>query len=119
MTPTKVSQVYQSSPTPPTSRAVAWWPVHLFVEQFTADLGPWPVAGTPAWDALPDSDPRKLAAVVDAGQHHVLRVEIAQETMAAASKEISAAADWPGMAAALASRAAFRAANPWATREAS
>jgi hypothetical protein len=119
MTPTKVSQVYQSGPTPPTSRAVAWWPVHLFVEQFTAHLGLWPMAGTLAWNELPDEDPRKLAAVVDAGQHHVLRVEIAQEAMADASKGISAAADWPGLAAALASRAAFRAANAWATRAAS
>jgi hypothetical protein len=39
--------------------------------------------------------------------------------MADASHEISAAADWPGMAAAFAARAAFRAANPWAVRVAS
>ncbi len=82
-----------------TAHSVAWWPVHEYVEQLLAqaDSG-WPVAGTPAWCALPDGDPRKVFALIAASEHHVLRMEAAQEARAEASKAISAAADWPAVA---------------------
>jgi len=81
------------------SRAVAWWPVHEFVAALLAqaDTVP-PVAGTPAWLALADNDPAKLLAVAAAGEHHILRMEIAQEAAADASKTVAAAADWPAVA---------------------
>jgi len=80
------------------SRSVAWWPVHEFMAALLAHANDLPPAGTPAWCALSDGDPRKLLAVAAAGEHHVLRVETAQEAQAEASKAIAAAADWPSIA---------------------
>lgn len=82
----------------PGSRAVSWWPVHLWVTARIRPLGEIPMAGTPAWCLLDDDDPRKEAAVLDFGQHHALRVETAQEQAAEASKAVAAAADWPAVA---------------------
>ena len=82
------------------SRQMSWWPVHEFLTQVLAqaNTGPIPVAGTPAWMALADNDPAKLLALAAAGEHHVLRCEIAQDATADASKTIAAAADWPAVA---------------------
>ncbi|WP_082690206.1 DUF2742 domain-containing protein [Mycobacterium sp. M26] len=80
----------------PASRQVSWWPVHDFITALVhqANCGPIPAAGTPAWCELGDGDPRKLLAVAVAGEHHVLRVEIAQEAMAEASRAVSASPNW-------------------------
>lgn len=80
------------------SRSVAWWPVHEFVAALVAQANDLPVAGTPAWCLLGDGDPRKLLAVAVAGEHHVLRVETAQEAHAEASKAMAAATDWSQIA---------------------
>jgi hypothetical protein len=80
------------------SGAVSWWSVHEHVAPFLERAGGWPMAGTPQWCALPDDDPRKLAALLDAAQHWALRVETGQESMAQASQAISAAADWAAIA---------------------
>lgn len=98
------------------SRSVSWWPVHEFVERMTATVPGWPMAGSPAWCALADDDPRKLAAVLDAGQHHALRVETAQEERAAASQSVAAGADWPAIAQEILQRRAFCVSRPWAKR---
>lgn len=76
------------------SQQVAWWDVHCFVERQLTAVEDFPMAGTPAWRELPDDDPRKWAAVLDAGVHHTLRVEVAQTAMAEASQAISASANW-------------------------
>jgi hypothetical protein len=80
------------------SAQVAWWTVHEFVSPLLEAVGSWPIVGTPAWCALPDDDPAKLAALLDAAQHHALRVETAQQAMAEASHDISAAAHWSAIA---------------------
>jgi hypothetical protein len=80
------------------SAAVSWWAVHEHVTPFLETSGSWPMAGTPAWCSLPDEDPRKLAALLDAARHWVLRVETGQEAAAQASQAISAAADWSAVA---------------------
>ncbi len=80
------------------SRMVAWWPVHEFIAAAVAGVDDLPTAGTPAWCVLADGDPRKLLAVAVAGEHHALRMEIAQEARAEASKAIAAAVDWPAAA---------------------
>jgi hypothetical protein len=99
------------------SRAVAWWPVHVYVEaRLVADA---PLLGTPAWCALTDDDPAKLSAVLDGGQHFALRLDAAQEAAAEASQAVSAAVDWRAVAQEWMQLQAFRAANPWARREAS
>jgi hypothetical protein len=61
-------------------------------------VGHSPMVGTPSWTALCDDDPAKLAAVLDAGIHHALRMDVAQQQMADASKDISATVDWSGVA---------------------
>lgn len=80
------------------SRSVAWWPVHEFMAALVAQANDLPLAGTPAWCLLANGDPRKLLAVAVAGEHHVLRVEMAQEAHAEASKSVASAADWSGVA---------------------
>lgn len=84
----------------PPSQQRAWWPVHQFIEALVAQsiYGPIPAAGTPSWCELADGDPRKLLAVAIDGEHHVLRIETAQEQRAEESKAIAAAEDWPGVA---------------------
>lgn len=82
------------------SQQVAWWPVHRFLNSALAraNAGPLPLAGTPAWMDLTDTDQRKLLALAVAGEHHALRMEIAQEAIAEASKAVAAAEDWPAIA---------------------
>ena len=79
----------------PASQEVSWWATHLFITELVAQANttlPW--AGTPAWRALDDADPRKLLALAVAGEHHVLRVEIGQDAIGDAGEAISAAEDW-------------------------
>lgn len=76
------------------ARSVSWWSVHEFVTGVTDGVGEYPVAGTPEWCDLDDDDDRKLAAVLDAGQHHALRMETAQEALADASRAVAASCDW-------------------------
>ncbi|ULN51537.1 DUF2742 domain-containing protein [Mycolicibacillus parakoreensis] len=76
---------------------MSFWEVHQWVERWIADRE-FPMAGTVAWQSLSDADPAKWAAILDAAQHHILRVETAQEAQAAASHAISASTDWSQVA---------------------
>lgn len=120
MTDTESTPDVKGSP----SQSVAWWPVLTYV---AARLGIeptdvprisllLPLLGTPAWCDLADDDPAKLAAVLDGGCRHALRLELNQEARAEASKAIAASADWRAIAQELTELRAFRAANPWAER---
>jgi hypothetical protein len=80
------------------SRTADWWQVHLYVRGLLQEVGCWPMAGTFTWQNLPDDDPVKRAAIFDAAQHHVLRVETAQTAASQASQDISTAADWSSLA---------------------
>lgn len=80
------------------SQQVSWWSVHEYVQPVLHRIGSYPMVGTPAWCALADDDPRKLAAIFDAAQHWALRLEVSQEAMANASREVSAAFDWKAIA---------------------
>ncbi|OKH65399.1 hypothetical protein EB73_21915 [Mycobacterium sp. SWH-M3] len=84
----------------PQSQQVSWWPVHEFLEAVVnqANYGTLPTAGTPAWQALADGDPRKLLALAVSGEHWALRTEIAQERLAEAGREVAEAADWSALA---------------------
>ncbi|OQZ88137.1 hypothetical protein BST11_24335 [Mycobacterium alsense] len=75
-----------------------WFSVNVFVVPMLNQAGSWPLAGSPAWRQLPDEHPAKLAAVLDGGRHHALRVDTAQAALAEASQAISAAADWAAVA---------------------
>jgi Protein of unknown function (DUF2742) len=102
------------------SRQVSWWSVHEFVQPLLDQIGnTFPTVGTPAWCALDDDDPVKIAAVYDAAQHHALRLELNQEARAETSRDVSAAADWPRVAQEMAQLNSFRATHQWATRVAS
>jgi hypothetical protein len=79
-------------------------------------VGSWPMAGTPAWCELPDDDPAKLAAVLDAARHFALRVETCQVARCDAGRDIAAGADWSAIAHEIRDRAAFYAARPWLRR---
>lgn len=103
----------------PSARSVSWLPVHRFITPLLDAVKEWPMVGTPAWCTLAHNDPRKWAALVDGGQHHALRVELAQEARAEASKAISSAADWPAIAREITQLRAFRSAHPWSVRDAS
>jgi hypothetical protein len=81
--------------------------------------GVWPAAGTPAWCDLPDDDPAKLAALLDAAQHWALRVETCQQAQCEASHDISAAYDWGAIARRLRDEAEFYRQKPYLKRKAS
>ena len=98
------------------SQQVAWWEVHTFVLPTLQEARSWPTAGTPAWCDLEDTDPRKLAALLDASRHWALRLETCQQQLAEASRDISAAADWSGIAQEIRNRSEFHALFPWMKR---
>jgi hypothetical protein len=101
------------------SRQVSWWDVHERVTPLLREIGSWPMAGTPAWCELDDDDPVKLAALLDAAQHHALRVETAQAALADASRAVSDFADWPAISSRIRQREEFYAARSWLKRVAS
>ena len=101
------------------SQQVSWFEVHEFVEPFLDVAGAWPMAGSPEWVALGSDDPVKLAALLDAAQHWALRVETYQQALADASRDISAAEDWSGVAREIKGRKEFYAAKPYLKRVAS
>jgi hypothetical protein len=80
------------------SRQVEWFTVFEFVTRLLATVAPWPAAGTPEWRALSDDDPRKLAAVLEAGIHWSLRIDAQQVAQAQAAHDISTAEDWRQLA---------------------
>jgi hypothetical protein len=98
------------------SQQVNWWAVHQFVSQLLEQVGQWPTAGTPAWCALSDDDPVKIAALYDAAQHHALRVETCQQARCDASREVADALDWSALARDIQQRSDFYAARPWLRR---
>ncbi|MGO9283585.1 MAG: DUF2742 domain-containing protein [Mycobacterium sp.] len=107
------------------SQAVSWWDVHEHVAPFLEAAKSWPTVGTPAWCALPDDDPRKMAALLDAARHWALRMDSCQEARCEAGRAISAAplftnsgdpVDWSAIARERLKLNAFFAARPWLKR---
>jgi hypothetical protein len=101
------------------SQQVRWWDLREGMRPDLAAVGDWPMAGTQAWFDLDDSDPRKMAALLDAAQHWVLRVETCQQARAEASHDISAATDWAAIAHEIRGRTQLYAERPWLKRTAS
>lgn len=98
------------------SQQVSWSDVHEFVLPKLRKAGDWPLAGSPAWCDLDDSSRIKWAALLDASQHWVLRVEYFQQAEGEASHEISAAEDWSTISRMIKGRADYFAARPWLNR---
>jgi hypothetical protein len=80
------------------SRQVSWYSVHEWVQPYLDAARPLPMAGSPEWCQLDDTDPRKVAALFDAAQHWSLRVETCQQQRAETSHDVSGAADWSAIA---------------------
>jgi hypothetical protein len=89
------------------------------VQPYLDAAGPLPMVGSPGWCELDDTDPHKVAALFDAAQHWALRVETCQQAQAEASRDISAAADWAGIAYQFLGRAQLYAERPWLKRKVS
>ena len=101
-----------------TSQQVSWWSVHEYVTAHL-EVEQWPTVGTPEWVALPDDDPRKIAAVYDAAQHWALRLETCQQARCDTSRDVADAVDWSALAREINERTDFYAARPWLKRKAS
>lgn len=99
------------------SQQVSWWSVREFVAAVLDQVNGWPMAGTPAWCSLAHDDPAKWAALLDAAQHHSLRVEACQEAAAQASHDIAEAADWDAVSREIRERQDFYSRRPWLRRE--
>ncbi len=99
------------------SQAVSWWDVHEHVAPFLEAAKSWPTVGTPAWCALPDDDPRKMAALLDAARHWALRMDSCQEARCEASRSVSSAVDWPAVSQEIKDLGEFYTARPWLRRE--
>ncbi|MEN3223393.1 DUF2742 domain-containing protein [Mycolicibacterium porcinum] len=98
------------------SQQVSWWSVHEHVCRTLEKLTSWPTLGTPAWCALSDDHPAKLAAMLDAAQHWALRLETCQEARCDAGRAVAGALNWPAVARELRQRNDFYAAQPWLRR---
>lgn len=83
------------------SRVIDWWPVHLFVAPLLEEAATWPLAGSVAWQDLASDHPAKLAAVLDGGRRDALRNDTTNASLAEASHDISGAANWGDVAAAI------------------
>lgn len=102
----------------PASQQVCWAAVHHYVAERLDCVQSWPAAGTPDWCELDDRDPAKLAAVLDAGQHWALRIELNQEARRDASHAIADAYDWAAISREISRRRSFYAERPWMNRRA-
>ena len=76
------------------SRQVAWFEVYTFVVSLLARTPSWPAAGTPEWCLLDDTNPRKTAAVLDAGVHWALKIDTEQTAQAELSQNLSTNTEW-------------------------
>ena len=98
------------------SQQASWWSVREHVAPLLADVGTWPMVGTPAWCALDDDDPAKLAALFDAAQHWALRVETCQQALCEASRAVADTADWSSIGREIQNRAKLCRQRPWLKR---
>lgn len=80
------------------SREVSCIVVYRYVAATLIDVADWPDCGTPAWTALDDADPRKLASLYHAALNWALTQDILQGAEREASQAISLAADWKSIA---------------------
>lgn len=99
------------------SQQVSWSDVNAFVLPKLVKVGDWPMAGSPAWCLLDDRDPVKWAAVLDAGQHWILRIEGWQQADCDASGEISSVRDWAATSRLVTQHNSYFAARPWTARQ--
>lgn len=98
------------------AQSVSWWDVHEFVAPLLAQVGSWPIVGTPAWCNLADDHPAKIAALYSAAEHWALRVETCQQAECDASHDVSAAEDWGALGRRRREHREWLATHPWGRR---
>lgn len=87
---------------PIVARSVDFYEVHRLVAPILATVESWPLAGTLPWQRLADVDPAKWAAVLDLARYGALHLQLRQESLSEASREIAGAADWSALASRIA-----------------
>jgi hypothetical protein len=95
----------QQPDSPIVTREVDWFPIHLLVAPILNSVESWPTAGTLPWKALADTDPAKWAAVLDVARYGALHLQLRQEALADAAKEIATAENWATQARRIRNRA--------------
>lgn len=80
------------------AREIDWYSVAAFAAPLLARFTSLPLPGTPTWCSLPDTDPRKVAALVSVARYWAFDAACRQDAMIQASEAISAAADWAAVA---------------------
>lgn len=105
--------------------------VHAFHVRTIGLLPELSACGSPAWVALPDDDPRKLAALMRAGLCWITETALLPRTLAdelaaadidvrarlkAMSVDVAGAMNWSAAADRITRRREFEDANPWAKR---
>lgn len=80
------------------TRAVDFYEVHRLVTPILDTIEYWPAAGTLPWLNLADTDPAKWAAVLDVARYGALHMQLRQEALAEASRDVSASTDWAAVA---------------------
>ncbi|EJO88067.1 DUF2742 domain-containing protein [Mycobacterium colombiense] len=89
------------------SREIDWCAVAVFAAPLIYRYKSLPLPGTPAWCSLPAADPRKMAALILAGQYWAFDSALRQERQREASDAISGCADWAGFSRTLQQHRAF------------
>lgn len=79
------------------SRQVSWWPVYQLLAGHLGNQPPV-IAGSAAWQQLPDDHPDKWAAVLWSAVWWALDTDIRQEQFADASRQIACAGGWSTLA---------------------
>jgi hypothetical protein len=120
-TPAVVSRCAAREPT--SSRQVAWYEVYEFLtwaaQRYGVDMWDWPEAGTPAWNLLDNSDPRRMLGALAGGVYWATRIDTLQAELAEASQQISTMANWGEVGQQIRGRKEFFAEHPWLRRAAS
>jgi hypothetical protein len=98
------------------SQQVDWWSVREFAAPRLAQVGDWPLAGTPSWVLLETRDPVKWAAILDAACHWALRLETNQTALRDAAEEVATSTNWSALARQLRDRGDFYRARPYLRR---
>jgi len=98
------------------SREVSCTAVYQSIAPTLLNVREWPTCGTPAWAALDDGDPRKLAGLFHAALNWAITEDLRQGAEHEAAQAISAAADWSDIANELKGIREFYAARPWLKR---
>jgi hypothetical protein len=76
------------------TKQVDFMVVHELVAPILQEVPAWPVAGTLLWAQLPNTDPAKWCALLDAARYQALQMQVQQEHLDDAAKSIAGSQEW-------------------------